>query len=383
MAGEIDTGMPKADMKKLLRASAPDNPVRVAAAHHKDAKLAYLRVAKIGNAKAIAADLKKDFPDAKMVTFGTGMAADLDKGPGLTDKQRTDSKIAVFRLEKPLSGLAKRLKNTLKGTTFGKVVIIYEDGSSDAEITEEEEEQEGQAEQPTAAAPAPPPPPPPAPPPQAAPAAPTLDAGALSKRLAGLIPRVATADATHKASLAKLAGDANTNLKGGNLAAAKVFIDELQSALDGPAPAPSAATQDAQKAGAQGGGVAFAKSRLAWLAARKKLEEGLEKLHGEIATTYKDSPSLSDIETRFRTTVAPVLASLDDELADKLDDVANAADPTQRTKLITDAKATIARYENYVSSEKLLADLDDNPFVPLALRDTITKTLAVISATVR
>ena len=364
MAGEIDTGMPKADMKKLLRASAPDNPVRVAAAHHKDAKLAYLRVAKIGNAKAIAADLKKDFPDAKLVTFGTAMAADVDNGPGLTDKQKTDSKIAVFRLEKPLSGLAKRLKNTLKGTTFGKVVIIYEDGSSDAEITEEEEEGEGQGE-------------------QAAAAAPMLDAGALSKRLAALIPRVATADATLKASLAKLAGDANTNLKGGDLAAAKVFIDELQSALDGPAPAANAATQEAQKAGAQGSGVNFAKSRLAWLAARKKLEEGLEKLHGEIATTYKNSPALSDIETRFRTTVAPVLASLDDELADKLDDVANEADAARRTKLITEAKATISRYENYVSSEKLLADLDDNPFVPLALRDTITKTLAVISATVR
>ena len=78
-----------------------------------------------------------------------------------------------------------------------------------------------------------------------------------------------------------------------------------------------------------------------------------------------------------------MLATLDEELADKLDDVANAADPAQRTKLITEAKAAIARYETYVSSEKLLADLDDNPFVPLALRDTITKTLAVISATVR
>src|SRR5580698_9532817 len=381
MAGEIDTGMPKADMRKLLRASAPDNPVRVAAAHHKDAKLAYLRVAKIGNAKALAADLKKDFPSASLVTFGTAMAADMDTGPNLTDKQKTDSKIAVFRLEKPLSGLAKRLKNTLKGTSFAKVVIIYEDGSTEAEITEEEDEQEGEAQETTAAAPPPPPPPPP---PQAAPTpptAPTLDAGALSKRLAGLIPRVAAADATLKTSLAKLAGDANTNLKGGNLAAAKVFIDELQSALDGPAPGPSAATQEAQKAGAQGGGVNFAKSRLAWLAARKKLEEGLEKLHGEIATTYKGNPALSDIETRFRTTVAPVLATLDEELADKLDDVANAADPAKRTDLITAAKAVITRYENYVTSEKLLADLDDNPFVPLALRDTITKTLAVISAT--
>jgi len=379
MAGEIDTGMPKAEMKKLLRASAPDNPVRVAAAHHKDTKLAYLRIAKLGNAKALAADLKKDFPDSKLVTFGTALAAEVDKGPGLTDKQMTDAKIAVFRLEKPLSGLAKRLKNTLKGTTFGKVVIIYEDGSSDADIIDEEEEQEGEAQETTAAAPPPPPPPPP----PATPAAPTLDAGALSKRLAILIPRVAAAEASLKAALAKLAGDANTNLKSGNLAAAKVFIDELQSALDGPAPAPSAATQEAQKAGAQGGGVAFAKSRLAWLAARKKLEEGLEKLHGEITTTYKGNPALSDIDTRFRTTVAPVLATLDEELADKLDDVANAADPEKRTKLITEAKATIARYENYVTSEKLLADLDDNPVVSLALRDTITKTLAVISATVR
>jgi hypothetical protein len=372
MAGEVDTGTPKAEMKKLLRASGEDNPVRVAAAHHKDAKLAYLRVAKIGNAKAIAADLKKDFPDAKLVTFGTAMAADLDHGPGLTDKQRTDTKIAVFRLEKPLSGLAKRLKNTLKGTTFAKVVVLYEDGSSDSEVAEEEEEEEGQHTETTSSAP-----PPTQPPPQAAPQAPALDAGALGKHLATLIARIATADASLKAALAKLAGDANTNLKAGNLAPASVFIDELQAKLD---QAPSKAA--APEAGAHDD-AALAKSRLIWLAARKKLEDGLNTLHAEITSTYKDNASSAEIDTRYVTTVAPILATLDDELADKLAEAATTTDAASHAKLVAEAKATIGRYEKFVTSETLLADLDTNPFVPLALRDTLTKTLAAISATVK
>jgi hypothetical protein len=379
MAAEVDTGMPKADLKKLLKASGADNPVRVAAALHKDTKIAYLRISKIGNAKALGADLKKDFPEIKLATFGSAMSAEEDHGPEIPESHKGDPKLAVFRLEKPLSGLGKRLKNTLKGTGFSKVIVIYEDGSSDADVAEEEEAEAGAspsaAAQPAAAQPAAAPPPAPPAPPSAAPQAPAQDAGALGKRLAHLIPQIATADAATKPALAKLAGDANTNLKSGNLAAATVFVEELEAKL-GQAPAsgtaPAAPAAPASPA---------AKSRQIWLATRKKLQDDLQKLHDNIAATYKDHIALSEIESSYRTRIAPVLATLNDELAEKLEELAGAA-PDAHDKILADTKAVITRYQTFLGGEPLLAELDDNPFVPLALRDTVGKTLAAITATV-
>lgn len=78
-----------------------------------------------------------------------------------------------------------------------------------------------------------------APPPPPAEAA-RPDADALRQRLATLIPRIAQvagSDAALKASLGKLAADANVNLKTSNLTYAAVAIEQLNRALDGATPA--------------------------------------------------------------------------------------------------------------------------------------------------
>jgi hypothetical protein len=441
---DIDTGTPKAELKKLLHASQPDSPVRVGCAPHKDSKLAYLRIAKTGNAKAIAAELKKDYKEVTAVSSGSALKATLDTGPGLKDAQKADEKLVVFRLEKPLPGIAKRLKNTLKGTGFAKVVVLYDDGSSDADL--EDEEGEGTAAAPAAAS-APPPPPPPPPPQQPAAAAPlTGDLAALQKRLASLIPRIAGADGAAKAEMAKAAAAGNAAIKAANAAEATTAIETLEkllgvgAAANPPEPgsldkatltntlanftlligrvasgdteaalvklseqaaallasgdlagakvlieqlrAGMAKAQEEQKAAGKGG-VAYAKTRLIWLATRKKLNEDLEKLHAEITSTYKGIPELGEIDKKYQSTVGPILETLDEELADKLDEVANEADATKRAKLIEDAKKVIDRYQKYINSENLFAELDANPFVPLSIRDTVGKTLTAIAATVR
>ena len=128
--------------------------------------------------------------------------------------------------------------------------------------------------------------------------------------------------------------------------------------------------------------VAYAKSRLAWLAARKKVESDLDKLRGAIVTAYANDGIAADLEKRYTEKVAPVLANLDERLADKLDEATNATDPQQRAALVAEAKKIMQDYETYLAGEKIIADLDTNPFVPVAIQQTIAGTLATLEKTV-
>ena len=59
----------------------------------------------------------------------------------------------------------------------------------------------------------------------------------------------------------------------------------------------------------------------------------------------------------------------------------SSADHAPATAL-TEAKAAIARYQSFLSQDKSIAALDQNPFVPLAIQQTMTATLAALSASV-
>ena len=81
--------------------------------------------------------------------------------------------------------------------------------------------------------------------------------------------------------------------------------------------------------------------------------------------------------------MAPLLERLDESLADRLDEAANATDPAERARLVAAARASIAQYQAVLASEPLIADLDDNPFVPLSIQKTLTATLTALAAAVR
>ena len=57
-------------------------------------------------------------------------------------------------------------------------------------------------------------------------------------------------------------------------------------------------------------------------------------------------------------------------------------DPAQHAKLVVEAKKIIQGYESYLASEPLIAKLDANPFVPLAIQKTLTATLTTLSKVV-
>ena len=380
MAVNMNTGMQKADMKKLLMRSKSE-PVNCAIGLGDNAALGLLMMHRTKTGKACESMLKAEFPDAKNLRWGTAFV-DVDDNPNLVK----------ITLNRPVAGMAKRLTKTLKGTGFTKVVLVLDDGSSIEAHEEADELAASTTPQPAAPAPAaaeasngvPPPPAPPPPPAGPTPAEKAAQVAALSKLLATLaaqIPAAAGQDAERKAALMKFAGDANVNLKTGNLVYAATALNQLKIALEGkPAAAASAAPAPAAPASAA---TMAAQSRIAWGGAQRRVEADVERLRDELAKTYAGQAFADELDAKFQATVAPVLGTFDDSLMTVLDQLEDAAEPQQRAALIAEARAVLKKYLTYAMSEKLIVDLDSNPFVPLTIRSTVTTTLSNLANTLR
>jgi hypothetical protein len=316
--------------------------------------------------KALETALEKQFPDIKDPRRGTA-SVDVDENP----------KLVVFRLNRPASGLSVRMLKLVKQVGFSKVKFEYEDGSESEGLGDEEEEgtESGSEEMSASNTDVPPPP-----------SAPQLDAKALKERLTALVQRMAQvigADPSRKDALMALAKQAQFSLGTNNLATATQSADELEAALaNAPVTSAPAGEAEAQKLSASGP-VAYAKSRLAWLALRKKVETDLETLRKEILIYYKDQDIGAELDARYAERVAPVLANLDETLSDTLDMATSATDPIQRSKLVTESRQIIKRYQDFMASEPIFGELDSNPFVPLTITKTMTATLATLAAAVR
>jgi hypothetical protein len=217
-------------------------------------------------------------------------------------------------------------------------------------------------------------------PPAAAPA--PADLAGLTRTLTDLVKRLAQADASRQAQLKGLAVQAQAQLKVNDAAGAEAAIERLRAALDeagldepGLAAPPAAPADPAAAA-------AYAKARVAWLATRQKVESDIGKLQTTFASAFKDHAMAADLAAAFQGRVEKVLDQLDIELAHKLDAVAKAADPAQHAKLVGEARQIMQRYQSYVANDPTLAELDANPFVPLAIQKTLTTTLAILSKTI-
>lgn len=397
-----NTGMKTGDMKSHLRQSSEKKPLKFAFGVGKDANLALLLLEKSGAPLAVEGSLKKMFPDVKNTRFGTAYPA----GKGGEETQETEGEegkegpsLVKFYVNKAVTGMAKRLVKTLKGTGFTKVEILLEDGTP-VESHQEAEEEAPKPQAQTGTSEVPPPPPQP----QAE--EPKPDPAELERKLKALIPQIPTVAGTNAELLARLkkfAIDGTTALKTNNLKYAAVYIEQLRRALEAaaqtakgseiPPPPPPQQPQQTTQAPQQQpqqppttGAVAFGKSRLAWLAARNKMASDIEKLRSEIVAHYADRSEgnlVAEIEKRYRDRVAPLLSDLDEQLADKLDEATNATDPEKRGKLVQEAKDLIGKYQNVVNGNNILYALDNNPFMPMAIQKTLTTTLSTIAAAVR
>ena len=295
-----------------------------------------------------------------------------------------DSGMVRFFVNKDAPGnMRVKLLEIIKKVPYQKVEIntdpSFEEESEDAEQEGQEAQQSPglqPGEAPSTVPPAPPPDAPPAPPMQAkAPPDPNALKAMLAQLMAA-IPKVANGDATVQDALVRLATVADGSLKGTDLEKAAADIDALRRAI---ATAMDQAKLNAQAGTGTSGAVTYAKSRLAWLAARKKVESDIETLRQRIIETFKDDAIAPQLDTSYKTKVAPVLATLDESLAVTLDDATNATDPAKRADLVKAAKDIMQKYAQYLTSEPLIKDLDENPFLPLSIRATVGGTISTLS----
>jgi hypothetical protein len=94
-------------------------------------------------------------------------------------------------------------------------------------------------------------------------------------------------------------------------------------------------------------------------------------LKAAILTTYKDQPVIGEV-VKATTKLDDILKVFDDDLIVVMDDLLNANDDTQRKSLHIKARNTLARYQQSLKSDKLVAQLDDNPFVSIAVHKTLS-----------
>jgi tetratricopeptide (TPR) repeat protein len=216
------------------------------------------------------------------------------------------------------------------------------------------------------------PPPPPSPPPP-------VDAAArFATRLKALMPQVqqAMASASPAAQEAKLRlSEAGVLAKKKEFDQANQLLDAVGALLKGAPAAPAAKPTSGKSPDPK---ILYGQARLEWVNARQKVRGELEKLEAAILEKYQQDPRLPDVKSSVRK-LDTILKNLDEALEDKLDEAYNEAKEEKRNVLHKQATRLIASYLSYVNSDPLVAQLKDNPLVPVTVQETLTGTLTTLA----
>lgn len=210
------------------------------------------------------------------------------------------------------------------------------------------------------------------------------NAAMLTSQLTALVKQMAAVmgnDPSQRAVLVPLAMAAQAGLKSGDLQAVQAAIATLTQALAGAA-APAgqdASAGDATKPIDTPAGQAHAKAGLAWKATYAKLSGDLDKLTAGFTAAFQDHPQAAELQQAFSAKIDSVLGSLDQSLSDKLSELSQAQDAATHQKIVSDAKAILAQYQQTVANSPILAQIDENPIVPLSLQKTLNATLGTLA----
>jgi hypothetical protein len=150
-----------------------------------------------------------------------------------------------------------------------------------------------------------------------------------------------------------------------------------------PLPEPRPVRQSTvQATGPVSPGVAFTQSRLLWDTTRKQVQEELHKLEATLLQETADEPDAATIAANSKI-LYTILDFLDERLIDKLDEALNAKTPEDRRKLQTEARDIIDEYIDYMNSDDLLHDIDDNGFVDMQIQATVFEQLNTIGSNLK
>ena len=416
MANEVqDQILPLLKLKELLGHCVTD-PLGCAFGLTKDKKDCLLLVDKRSKPKKVATMMKaagKNLLDAQTVRFGR-VTVDAENDPGTL-------RFTVNRSE--AGGTIVTLNKLAKRAGYSAILI-----NADPSLENEAEE--------LAAPPAPPPP---------AAAEPPADPAALKARLGDLVKQMMARlpkDPNNQEQMTKLAKTANIQLATNNFKTAVALMDGLEKMLQAPLPPGNeemdkvrkarqglAAALDAAKAASatlaakiegedkalqaaiqagdtavarerlfelvalskQGGGggqadgnkagIRLAEALITWNRARSYVGQQVTVLQREIVAQTQDEDDAEEIASNVGM-LDRLMDVLDDSLSDKLSEIRAAADPAQKAALSNQAKSIVASFQQRVASDRLINIIDDNGFIPMDIKPTVTAALADVMASI-
>lgn len=125
--------------------------------------------------------------------------------------------------------------------------------------------------------------------------------------------------------------------------------------------------------------VAFQRSRIMWIDAKRKMKSELDKLRATIATESADDEDSDEILSVADEMLAE-FDRFDERLEDVLDDITNAEEGPARTALRKRANAVVSDYMSMLDTP-FFRSVDDNPFTSVAVASTARQSLGTIQKT--
>ena len=209
-------------------------------------------------------------------------------------------------------------------------------------------------------------------------------AAAFNARLAALLGRakpVIAAGGAQGQDLKLKLSEAGMTARKQEFGPANALLDAAEALLEKTGGAPETQPGGKPEAGAAAGGVskvAFTQSRLAWIGTRKQVQAELKKLELKIQALSVEEDDFSEIRAGTGQ-LYEVLEVLDERLIDKLDDALNAAEPARIKALHGEAREIIDEYLDFVNTDDLMGDIDDNGFVNVKIRSAMSDQLKQMS----
>ncbi|MGC1505283.1 MAG: hypothetical protein WA782_14230 [Sulfitobacter sp.] len=121
--------------------------------------------------------------------------------------------------------------------------------------------------------------------------------------------------------------------------------------------------------------VNFQKLRLRWIDAKKAAGSDIANLRSALLAEFDDPES-----TQSADRLDEVLGNFNEGLADTLDDFNNSEQGDVRTGHKTQARKIVTKYISFLESSPLVNHVENNPFVSVPLRVTLTQPLMLLDA---
>jgi hypothetical protein len=184
-----------------------------------------------------------------------------------------------------------------------------------------------------------------------------------------------SANGPNSLPLAALAKQFQDAMRTFDVNAAKKSFADLVALMRGGAGG-QAQPQTQQQTQATSGAVQYAALTERWTEARGKAANDLQALRAAILDEFKNEPEFGAIQQNI-SRLDTIMATLNGSLQEKLS-AAQAAGDNDREALNKQALEEARKYAGYVSSDQLVAAVQDNPFTPVDLRGTLSAPLEEI-----